>query len=257
MAIPAYRIRRWAAAIGSSLALAACSQRDTDAQAKAARAPPAVPVVVRAVAVKTVPLQLSAVGTVQPYVSVAVKARIDGLLETVHFREGDRVREGQLIFSLDARVLQAQVDQARANLAKDWALLGPIDGVAGRVLIQQGNMVKANDTNPLAVINQVSPIYVDFALPEQDLEAVRQAEARRPLGLAAVGGAAADPGWEMEEDQAVPVPPLAGRAPMPATAARAAKRSDRLDGSGTEVALIFPNRPWSSIWPPPGMPAAK
>lgn len=221
--------------------LAACSGGEGKEDAKASQAPPVVPVIASQAAVKTVPVQMSAVGTVQPYVSVAVKARIDGQVEAVHFREGDTVRPGQRLFSLDPRPLQAQLAQAEANLAKDRAVLAnalrqseryadllqrhfisreaynqirtneataratveadaatvrnarvqlayatiasPIGGVAGRVLIQQGNMVKANDTNPMVVINQVSPIYVEFSLPEQNLDAVRQAMARGPVAV--------------------------------------------------------------------------
>lgn len=219
--------------------LAACSGGEGKQDAKASQAPPVVPVIASQAAVKTVPVQMTAVGTVQPYVSVAVKARIDGQVDAVHFREGDTVRPGQRLFSLDPRPLQAQLAQAEANLAKDRAVLAnalrqseryadllqrnfisreafnqirtneataratveadaatvrnarvqlayatiasPIGGVAGRVLIQQGNMVKANDTNALVVINQVTPVYVEFSLPEQSLDAVRQAMGRGPV----------------------------------------------------------------------------
>src|SRR5690242_14995485 len=126
MAISAFPALRRAAAFASLLALsllAACSHQDSDAHADSAQAAPLVPVVAGKVTVKTVPYLLTAVGTVQPYVSVAVKARIDGQVDKVHFREGDSLRQGQRLFSLDPRPLQAQLAQAEANLAKDRALL--------------------------------------------------------------------------------------------------------------------------------------
>ena len=45
----------------------------------------------------------------------------------------------------------------------------PMTGYAGRIMIQQGNLVKANDTNSLVVVNQVLPIYTSFSVPEQNL----------------------------------------------------------------------------------------
>jgi membrane fusion protein, multidrug efflux system len=69
---------------------------------------------------------------------------------------------------------QAAVDNARLQL-EYCTIRAPISGRAGRILIQQGNLVKANDTNPLVVINQLSPIYVNFAVPEQYLPQIRAA----------------------------------------------------------------------------------
>ena len=68
---------------------------------------------------------------------------------------------------------QAAVENARINL--DYCTIrSPIEGYVGKVLLQAGNLVKANDTNPLVVINQVQPIYTSFAVPEQRLGEIRR-----------------------------------------------------------------------------------
>ena len=76
-------------------------------------------------AVKTVrapmPVVIDAVGSVESEHSVAVRPQVNGVLDAVLFREGDRVKQGQALFRLDARPMQAAVDQARAALARDQA----------------------------------------------------------------------------------------------------------------------------------------
>jgi len=69
---------------------------------------------------------------------------------------------------------QAALDNARLQVEYS-TIRAPVSGRAGRILIQRGNLVKANDTNPLVVINQLSPIYVNFAVPEQYLPQIRAA----------------------------------------------------------------------------------
>jgi multidrug efflux system membrane fusion protein len=60
-----------------------------------------------------------------------------------------------------------------------------ISGRAGRVMLQVGNVVKANDTQSLVVINQVAPIYVSFAVPEQHLSGIRAYMSKGTLGVQA------------------------------------------------------------------------
>ncbi len=190
-----------------------------------------IPVTTALAEKRTVPLSLNVVGNVEAYTTVAVKARVDGQITRVRFREGDRVAKGAPLFDIDPRTFEAGLRQAQANLERDRALLAnalsqrnryedllkkhfvsdeafntirtnydsavavvhadeanvenlklqlefasitsPVEGVAGRVLIQEGNLVKANDVNPLVTINQVTPIYVTFSAPEQQLRAVR------------------------------------------------------------------------------------
>lgn len=83
--------------------------------------------------------------------------------------------------------IKANLDSAQANVDADKAALenarlqveystlrAPITGRAGRIMVQQGNLVKANDTVALATINQVSPIFVSFAVPERYLPQLRE-----------------------------------------------------------------------------------
>jgi multidrug efflux system membrane fusion protein len=212
------------------------------AAAPKAVAPP-VPVSVAQVVARTVPVRLRAIGNVEPYTTVAIKARIDGQIVAVHFKEGQEVRKGEVLFEIDKRPFEAQLAQAQATLGKDRALLdhandqekrykellaqkfispdayaqirtngetaaaqvradeaaiesvrlqlayctirAPINGYAGKIQIQEGNLVKANDTNPLVVINQVVPTNVSFSVPEQSLPAVRKYQASGELQVSA------------------------------------------------------------------------
>jgi len=215
------------------------------------KAAPAVPVSVATVVRKAVPVNLTAVGNVEAYTSVAVKARVDGQILSVAFKEGDEVKKGALLFEIDPRPFAVALSQAQANLKKDQALLqraieqearykdllekkfispdaydqvrtnrdaaaatvaaddaaiqsaklsldyctirSPVNGYAGRILIQQGNLVKANDTNPLVTINQVVPIYVSFSVPEQNIADVRKYQAAGDLHVKVAPGDTAHP----------------------------------------------------------------
>ena len=81
----------------------------------------AVPVTVGTVARQAVPLEISAIGNVQPFTTVAITARVGGQLERVGFREGQDVRKGDVLFEIDRRPYEAALDQARANLERDRA----------------------------------------------------------------------------------------------------------------------------------------
>jgi multidrug efflux system membrane fusion protein len=85
----------------------------------------------------------------------------------------------QIKSNYDSAIANVQADQAaieNARLQLDYATIrSPITGRVGRIMIQQGNLVKANDTNPLVTINQLSPIYVNFSVPEQYLSQIRAA----------------------------------------------------------------------------------
>lgn len=218
---------------------------ETQAQeAKAAKAAPAVPVTVAAVAQQSVPVRIQAIGNVEAYSTVALKARVDGQIVEVNFKEGQEVRKGATLFKIDSRPFEATLRQAEANFLRDTAqkdqarsqerryqellqknfvskeayaqirtsadtaeasalaskaavenarlqveyctIHAPIDGFVGKVMLQMGNMVKANDTNPLVIINQVRPIYVNFAVPEQHLGSIRSYMAKGPLPVEAL-----------------------------------------------------------------------
>ncbi len=73
--------------------------------------------------VKPMPVLIDAVGTVEPEQSVQVRAQVSGVLQSVQFKEGDKVKAGQLLFQIDPRTFQAQYNQALAALARDRAQL--------------------------------------------------------------------------------------------------------------------------------------
>jgi len=69
------------------------------------------------------PLQIRAVGNVEAYSTVAVKSQVTGVLTQAHFKEGQNVKKGQLLFTIDPRPFEATLKQAEANLARDTAQL--------------------------------------------------------------------------------------------------------------------------------------
>ena len=229
-----------AAALGTYLVNGRTATKDGGAKAPA-KGPAAVPVTVVRVAQETVPVRLNAIGNVEAFSTVAVKARVDGQIVDVNMREGAAVKKGEVLFRIDPRPYEAALRQAEANALRDAAardqarsqdrryqelleknfvskeayaqirtnaataeatakasqaalenarlnleyctIRSSLDGYVGRVLLQAGNLVRANDVNPLVVINQVRPIYVNFAVPEQSLSEVRQYMAKGSLAV--------------------------------------------------------------------------
>jgi membrane fusion protein, multidrug efflux system len=96
--------------------LSACT--DSNAAPPAAPPPPVVAVVVQQ---KDIPLQIHAIGSVEAFSNVSVKTQVTGELMGVHFKEGQAVTKGQLLFTLDKRPFEATLSQAQANLARDKA----------------------------------------------------------------------------------------------------------------------------------------
>jgi len=82
-----------------------------------------VPVLVVTAMQKSVPVQLRAVGNVEAYNTVSVKSQVTGVLQQAHFKEGQDIKKGQLLFTIDPRPLEAALKQAEANLARDTAQL--------------------------------------------------------------------------------------------------------------------------------------
>jgi multidrug efflux system membrane fusion protein len=207
--------------------LPACSGKKEQQEKK-----PAAPVTVGAVIKKTVPVQIRAIGNVEAYSTVSIKARVGGDLTHVYFREGQDVNKGDMLFTIDPRLYKTALDSAKANLARDTALAkkaeedlrrytellrdelvsrsqyeqvfanaealkatvesdkavvenarlqveyctiyAPIAGRTGSLLVNQGNLIKANDDKPMVVINQIQPIYVNFSVPEQYLREIKK-----------------------------------------------------------------------------------
>ncbi len=259
-----------------------------------------VPVVVGQATSETVPILQRSTGTVQAYSTVSVKSQIPGQLIRVHFQEGQEVRKGDRLFTIDPRPLhaaldqalasrakaiaqvnqaeaalqqaQAQVNQAKANLAKDSSLAknaeaqaqrysrllaegavsrdqaeqfrtnaasqnavmaadrssiqnaiaavtaaranvedakagvraadaaidsakvqlsysnisAPINGRTGNLQVNQGNLVKENDSTPLVVISQIRPIFTTFSIPQRLLPELKKHQAQGNLRVAVV-----------------------------------------------------------------------
>src|SRR5438105_13738181 len=86
------------------------------AEPKGARPPPGQLVAADVAVAMTVPIQVSAIGTVQPIATVIIKSRIDGQIDKLHFEEGQEVAEGDLLFTLDNAASQASWRRPRPRL---------------------------------------------------------------------------------------------------------------------------------------------
>jgi RND family efflux transporter MFP subunit len=185
---------------------------------------------------KAVPVDVDAIGMVTPISSVALKSRLETTIVAVHFDDGAKVNEGDLLFTLDSRQIDAQIEQAEGTLARDQAQLegaqrdlrrytdlvskgattqvnvdnaktqsdilnatikanqaaldnlkvqksytlirAPFAGRVGAANVKVGNFVRPADTQPLAVVNQMAPVYVSFAVPQRVLVDLREAMAK-------------------------------------------------------------------------------
>jgi multidrug efflux system membrane fusion protein len=81
----------------------------------------AVPVTVAPVINKSMPIEISVIGSVEAFSNVAIRSQITGQLEKVNFTEGDDVEQGQVLFTLDRRPLELALREAQANLERDTA----------------------------------------------------------------------------------------------------------------------------------------
>jgi multidrug efflux system membrane fusion protein len=108
----------------SGLTLAGCSKEPSTAGTKTpAPGRPPVPVLAAQAQARDMPIEVRAVGNVQAFSTVAVRSRITGQLFKVHFQEGDEVKAGDLLFTIDARAAESALSQARANSQRDEAQL--------------------------------------------------------------------------------------------------------------------------------------
>ena len=293
---PGSQLRLWLLLLALS-GLSACA--GADAQSKQPGGKPAVPIVSATATQKTVPLLVQTTGTAQAYSTVAVKSQVAGQLTGVFFKEGQDVKQGDLLFTIDSRSLEAavaqaeanrakaiaqvtqakagvnqaiaQVSQAKANVSKELAqarnadvqaqrystlvnqgavsqsqadqfrtdaetqratvaatqssvgnaeaaveaaaanlqnaeaavgaadadvetakvqlsyasIYAPGDGRLGKLNVNQGNLVRDNDTNPIVTISQVRPIYVEFAIPQRSLADLKKYQAQKKLQVEA------------------------------------------------------------------------
>jgi multidrug efflux system membrane fusion protein len=106
---------------------------------------------------KAMPLEVRVIGTVEPSSAVEVRAQVTGALMSVSFKEGDDVKEGQVLFTLDRRPLEAALAQARANLDRDLAQAANATAQADRIrqLAERGiatrEQVQTSATNAAAL----------------------------------------------------------------------------------------------------------
>jgi multidrug efflux system membrane fusion protein len=179
-----------------------------------------------------IPITLEALGTVTPAAVATVRPQVGGVLQKITFTEGQLVKEGQVLATIDARPAQmsllqatgqrqrdqAQLESARVLLQRYRTLLeqdsiarqdvdtqaalvkqlegtvttdkaaegiarinlgytqvrAPISGRVGLRTVDIGNLVNSGDTNGIAVITQMSPIDVEFAVPQDQLPALQQ-----------------------------------------------------------------------------------
>ncbi len=91
-----------------------------------------VPVVVATVGEKTVPINIDVIGNVEAYSTISVKPQISGQLTKVSFQEGDFVKKDDLLFTIDSRPYEAQLNQLEANIARDTAALGQAEANLAR-----------------------------------------------------------------------------------------------------------------------------
>src|SRR3954454_1318975 len=92
----------------------------------------AAPVVTAKASEKDVPVDLAAIGNVEAYASISIRSQITGQLQEVAFHEGDVVKQGDLLFTIDKRPFEAALAQADANLTRDRALLAQSEAQLAR-----------------------------------------------------------------------------------------------------------------------------
>ncbi|SFK49036.1 efflux RND transporter periplasmic adaptor subunit [Rhodanobacter glycinis] len=118
-------------------------------KAHATKAPPVVPVKVAVAARGNLDLALKVIGRAEAYSTVTVQSRVSGQLQSLAFTPGGHVHAGQVIAQIDPSLLQAQLDQARGELAKDQAQLTQARSVLARYtpLLSKGYVSKTDYDN--------------------------------------------------------------------------------------------------------------
>ncbi|HEY9611970.1 efflux RND transporter periplasmic adaptor subunit, partial [Allocoleopsis sp.] len=134
---------RLALLLVSLTCLSACAASEAQSTKPDASKKRPVPVVVAPVTQKTIPVLVQGTGTADAYSTVSVNSQIGGQLTGVYFKEGQAVKKGDLLFTIDSRPLQAALRQAEANRGKDIAQLQQAQAKVAQA-IAQVNQAKAN-----------------------------------------------------------------------------------------------------------------
>ena len=134
------------------------------AVAQAPRAPRAVSVEVATAVKKKMPVRLDALGTVTPIANVAIKARVDSEIVGVHFRDGAMVRQGEVLFTLDGRQIEAEIKRVQAVIAGAEAQLEQ----ASRDVARYTELVARNATTLVTLNNAQTQVNISRALADSN-----------------------------------------------------------------------------------------
>ncbi len=184
---------------------------------------------------KNVPFYIEAFGNLAALVNVDIKSQVTGKILQAHFKQGQRVAEGDLLFTIDPAEYKAALDKAQALVRADnvdmkmkkdtlernrglatkelvsqqdfekyetdvdaaeakmtldtaeralaqinldyCSIKSPVNGVTGKVLVDPGNIVLANNGPTLANVKAIDTLYVDFTVTDRQLQAIRNAMA--------------------------------------------------------------------------------
>ncbi|HSB72494.1 MAG TPA: efflux RND transporter periplasmic adaptor subunit [Candidatus Methylomirabilis sp.] len=172
----------WAAALAAVAALSGCSgDPPTRADAKTPSTVPSVPVTASAAVSKPVPVQVRANGTVQAIATVTVMSQVDGQIARIDFSEGQDVKTGDLLFTLDQRPFEATLRQAEANLARDLAQLQQAQAALAQSAAaeKQAEANLARDTaqqeNANVQVRRYQGLIQDGAISKEQYDQVRTA----------------------------------------------------------------------------------
>ncbi|MBI5272775.1 MAG: efflux RND transporter periplasmic adaptor subunit [Chlamydiia bacterium] len=215
------------------LLLVGCSEQVKPKQA------PTYPVHIASAVQRDASIFLEALGHVESMTSIEIRSRIEGELTGVFFTQGQEVKQGDLLFTIDSKPYEAALKQAQGTLEQSLANLAlaeekvkrykilakdeyysqidyetlqanfaataalvqqnqaavdtaainldycwiyaPIDGMLGILQVDYGNLIGNDGTQPLITLNQMTPIYVTFSIPEYQLPQIQRAGAKQGL----------------------------------------------------------------------------